>query len=780
MFNSKAEKIKPVYPLRITLPPHEKVLFSYQHDDKTLTPLITKVESPYTIYNLIPDRFIESGKPIEEILSTITALKQSPLQIQEKRLKINQFQPIYYEIFYKNRQIYFNYAIPEQYEKIITNKINSIFKTATLKKIDDYFNLFQDKYYCEYKQTEHFMYSLNTDYRENGFIEALLSMTQNLQDNDELLLQIGVIPCSPEWKTEWQTAYDKVKQGKTLSINHSLPLVLADKLFSMADGTMHIVDMLMNEKTTSKDKKEIDLDVRLKERKYRRMNTQKVNYNGYQVQIKLFSTSYERSYYYGKLFNTIFNLLDAEQEIKFVKCKPNNNKERKFEFQINKNIFSTKELSIFMQMPNRRMQIEYRMNMKSIENRETSLPTILNKGYIPIGVNTYKGEKQTAYFPSDKNVITLPKIVMGSMGSGKTEFTKNFAIKASKHGDSIIYFDFVKNCEASEEIAKHINCIKFDLSQDIHKFALAYPEIEPDENKPWARLKTANILSRQTEFLINSLTVEPLTARMSRYLDSACKIVYVHKGSKINDVLDVLTNHIKRQEFIEKSLQTGCFTESDSEILDLISLNEKDKKGNVTGTNDGKIEGILDRINVILKDLYLRTMMKAELNYEINFRKFMDEGKSIIIQLPEHTFTNKTIKDTIITYFMSRIWLSALQRNNDSKVCHIITDEIHQAPTCCNLLSSIIVEGRKFGIDFYFTTHYLKQFKTLLDAIKSAGTSYMLLAGTEKENFTLLKEELMPYDIEDGLELEPFTSLNLINCKNKYVRFISKLPSPIK
>ena len=56
----------------------------------------------------------------------------------------------------------------------------------------------------------------------------------------------------------------------------------------------------------------------------------------------------------------------------------------------------------------------------------------------------------------------------------------------------------------------------------------------------------------------------------------------------------------------------------------------------------------------------------------------------------------------------------------------------------------------------------------------------MLLAGTEKENFTLLKEELMPYDIEDGLELESFTSLNLINCKNKYIRFISKLPPPIK
>lgn len=765
--------------LRTEIPNNEKIIFCYEHDDKTITPLITKIESPYVVYNLIPDRFIESGKQIEEILTTITALRHSPIQIHDKRLKINQFQPIYYEIHYKNNQIYFNYAIPQQYEKILTNKINAIFRTATLKKIDDYFAVFNNKYYCEYRQQEHFVYSLNTDYRENGFIEALLSMTKNIQDGDELLLQIGIVPCSQEWKTQWQNAYDKIREGKKLSINHSIPLAVMDGLASFVDGTLSIVDMLLNE-STSKNKKEVDLENKLEERRYRRMNTQKVNYDGYQAQIKLFCTSYERSYYYGKLFNSIFNILDADQQIRFVKCKPYNDNKRKFDFQINKNIFSTKELSIFMQMPNRRMQIEYRMNMKSIKNRETSLPAILNKGYIPIGVNTYKGEKQTAYFPMDKNVISLPKIVIGSMGSGKSEYTKNFAIHAAKHGDSVVYFDYIKNCEASEEISKYINCVKYDLSKEVNKFALAYPEIQPNEESSWERLKTANILSRQTEFLINSLTVEPLTARMNRYLDAACKVVYIHRGTKIYDVLNVLTNHVVRQDFIEKSLQANCFSLQDTEILDLLSLNEKDRKGDVIGTNDGKIEGILDRINVILKDLYLRTMMKTEINYDINFQKFMDEGKSVIIQLPEHTFTNKTIKDTIITYFMGRIWLSALQRKNPSKICHIITDEIHQAPTCCNLLSGIIVEGRKFGIDFYFTTHYLKQFKTLLDAIKSAGTSYMLLAGTEKENFTLLKEELMPYDIEDGLELEPFTSLNLINCKNKYVKFISKLPSPIK
>lgn len=214
--------------------------------------------------------------------------------------------------------------------------------------------------------------------------------------------------------------------------------------------------------------------------------------------------------------------------------------------------------------------------------------------------------------------------------------------------------------------------------------------------------------------------------------------------------------------------------------MDLLSLNDIDNKGNVVGTRDSKIDGILDRANTLLKDLYLRSMMKTEINYDINFTKWIDEGKTIIIQIPEHTFTNKQIKDTLVTYFMGRIWLSALQRKNPSKVCHVITDEIHQVPVCTSLLTNIITEGRKFGICFYFTIHFLKQFKGLLDAVKSSGASYMLLTGTEKENFNMLQEELQPFIIDDLLGMKPYHSLNYVNYNNQYVKYISKLPEMVK
>jgi hypothetical protein len=62
----------------------------------------------------------------------------------------------------------------------------------------------------------------------------------------------------------------------------------------------------------------------------------------------------------------------------------------------------------------------------------------------------------------------------------------------------------------------------------------------------------------------------------------------------------------------------------------------------------------------------------------------------------------------------------------------------------------------------------------------SAGSSYGLLAGTEKENLIVLKNEMKPFTVEEGLNLKPFHSINIINYGNQYAKFISKLPPPIK
>lgn len=158
--------------------------------------------------------------------------------------------------------------------------------------------------------------------------------------------------------------------------------------------------------------------------------------------------------------------------------------------------------------------------------------------------------------------------------------------------------------------------------------------------------------------------------------------------------------------------------------------------------------------------------------------KYIEEGKSIFILIPQTKFPNPIIRDILTTFFISRLWLTVQLRTNnkDARLCNVIFDEVHQVPTTARFLSNHITEFRRHRLGLMLSCHFLKQLKDLLTALKSSGASYILIAGTEKENLEALKQELEPFSVEEGLKLKPYTSLNIVNYGNQYAKFITKLP----
>ena len=150
--------------------------------------------------------------------------------------------------------------------------------------------------------------------------------------------------------------------------------------------------------------------------------------------------------------------------------------------------------------------------------------------------------------------------------------------------------------------------------------------------------------------------------------------------------------------------------------------------------------------------------------------------------MPESAFKKKWVRDVLVTYFMSRVWLATLIRSKEKKpkITHLVTDEIHQVPTAAKLVAETITEGRKHGIDYYFTCQFLKQFKELLDGMEGAGASYMLLAGTHKKNFIALKEECGEFTLEELMKMKKFHSFNIIQTSEGTKNFISELPVPLE
>lgn len=171
-------------------------------------------------------------------------------------------------------------------------------------------------------------------------------------------------------------------------------------------------------------------------------------------------------------------------------------------------------------------------------------------------------------------------------------------------------------------------------------------------------------------------------------------------------------------------------------------------------------------------------MLGAEINKDDNLTKWIEEGKSIFIHIPQTKFPNQNTRDILTTFFISRIWLAVQLRENnkDARLCNVIFDEVHQVPTTARFLSNHITEFRRHRLGLILSCHYLKQMRELLIALKSSGASYVLIAGTEKENLETLREEILPFTIEEGMKLKPHTSINVVNYGNQYAKFITSLP----
>lgn len=258
-------------------------------------------------------------------------------------------------------------------------------------------------------------------------------------------------------------------------------------------------------------------------------------------------------------------------------------------------------------------------------------------------------------------------------------------------------------------------------------------------------------------------------------------VVFIHPGKTIDDVFQVLRKWQVRNEYIRLAKYSGCYKDDDEIFYDLEELHDRDKDGRIIDTRENLIIGILNRITVFNKNIYVKAMLKAAPNNDIDFAKYIEQGKTVLVRIPQTIFPDPQIRDTLATYFISRIWLAVqLRQQENNRLSHLVIDEVHQIPTTANLIKDHITEFRRHRLGTLFTVHYLKQFKALLDAVKSAGASYMLLAGTEKENLRALEEEIKPFTIGEGLNLKPFHSLNIINFGNQYAKFISKLPLPLK
>ena len=489
-----------------------------------------------------------------------------------------------------------------------------------------------------------------------------------------------------------------------------------------------------------------------------------------------------------------FSALDGDNEL-----KPKNiNIKRKIDLDktklpIGSNDMTVEEAGCLISQCGKELIKKYKIEANSIHEEE--VPDVCKEGYIRTGTATKNGKIYKAHLNPNPDQDTGLAIT-GKQGSGKTEELKNYSYDCINHDDSIVILDYIGNNDLASTIQQIVPADKLilkDLSKVECMESIAYNEkCYTDEMDLMDKLDVISEKSQLITQLINSFNFgQDLTSAMRRFFVSAAIVTYsVNQHASFRDIIDCLEFYDTRMNLIS-SIPEEFKTFCDKHIRNLLKLNDKHTKGDMKGEDNGetceaKIDRILDRISVMAESPRLEYMLQKNVLDNINFEECFNEGKVIIIKMRQDKFGSEHMKNMLTLYFTTRIWEACVNRYSKSngeelRRVHFIIDEPHQVPVVTNYLKPLLTQMRKYRLKPVFATQSLLQLEHILDDLKGAGFSYMLLAGSDKVNYKLLSEELSPFEVEDLLTLERFHSLNLVpNEKGVLTPFITKLPSKIK
>ena len=767
---------------------------------------------PFTIYKIVPDYNLTNNNNIA-LVNVFSSIYKTPRQRFSFNKGYELPNQVYFDIVFKKKQANFYISVKEEYEELIKNKMDTIWNNAEISKVDDIDKMsFKNTEVCELILKDYNFKSLSVSRGDLYPLTNMMGILKMLNEEETVRINIAIEPTKrSNWVDIAKDEYKQYESGKIVNNDGNKKDELIKLGFTGAEAIVNLyieMRLLLLESVLgiiSSDKEEDKININLKidsleeikkANKYSGLSSE-TNYKMisevFKVRISILSSSLDNSRAKLNMLSVANSYKDLNSDNSLV-VKLLSKKEQENLFNdVMENyikpskhcILSDKEVSKLIQLPQKDLQNEYKI--QSIDTREIDIPEQLKDGLVRIGIAEKQGKKITTYWSKDKNVMALAKVFIGPQNSGKTTAVKRTVKDCYKAGYSNIVIDFIENCQTSKEIEEVIDTkdkIILELGNKDYIPALAYNEVSnliTENMDSWDRINYANLISEQVEYLINAITdtgTGELTAPMIRYLHAASMITFIKPGATINDVFLVLRRWDKRNEAIRYAKYSGCFEKDDDIFYDLEELHERDKEGKIIGTRENLIIGILNRIVILQKNPFIKAMLGAEINKDDNLTKWIEEGKSIFIHIPQTKFPNQNTRDILTTFFISRIWLAVQLRENnkDARLCNVIFDEVHQVPTTARFLSNHITEFRRHRLGLVLSCHYLKQMRELLIALKSSGASYVLIAGTEKENLETLREEILPFTIEEGMKLKPHTSINVVNYGNQYAKFITSLP----
>ncbi|AIY82200.1 hypothetical protein U728_3781 (plasmid) [Clostridium botulinum 202F] len=751
------------------------------------------INPTYTYIQIVPHRSIRNynSSNIAKAISHTYKSINKRVHKEQKKIFIETNFKISYIIDIEKNNANFYFLVPVIYKSIILEKISEIWSKATIKEVEDIptFSVNSTTYSLNYKKDD--ALSLNVNKTNNEPLNSILNVMDIMQDTDRLRIAYNFMPIRQiGWKERYEEMENKVKNNKPLekkitSFEYILKAILGTVLTTL-DCILEVLQDFTGG-NTNKDNESLYKNVMsiIGQQNDTSKNTKKkkeatiIN-----TQIAVISDSIDKTRQENNALSICqsYNVLSEDNELIYKKVKKTINIED-YDYKIDINMCSSDECQNFIQIPADHLLKDFKIN--HIETTETPIPVELLEGTMCIGSNICKGKSSKAYLSTDKDFRNLTLCAIAPTRSGKTTLLKHLVKDSIDNNECSIIFDFCGECEFSNDVSYaidkkkilNIDCSNFDELQ-----GLGFNEIFADSNNTFEVYKSAKMQTAQLVNFINSINIDnELEPRMNRYLKASSLVVFISNGS-IKDVFNVLEDYKIRRQFIDK-IQSTQRSNLEEYVLALQELDDwcKTKEPQVVGTKVSYIQGILNRLDVIKSNVYMELMLKKDCSNNINLVQEMQKNQLICLKMKETMFSTDEEKDVYCTYWINKIWGALQQRHSilkeeDRVKVNLFFDELYQVPCCQTFLKIKLNQIAKKTAKSIISCHSLEQIKYIRPELKSANTSYMLIAGCNKDNYLELKQELEPFELDDLLNLKRYYSLNLIKCNDGYAKFITKLP----
>ena len=763
-----------------------------------ISKLIEIKRAEYVTVQLIPTKSNRnnSTSSIATLINSMYVKVNKLISIENKKLILKTTLKASYYIHITKKDVTFYFIIPKVHFMKFKSKFTEVWKNIEIREVD---SIPIDPNECTKYQLKYSMndsLSLSVDKRNNELLTSNMSVLEVLEENECVGIFYNFIPTSEQesnyFKITYKEAIERYKKGENLKKSKNiidLGVITLKFLVSFLD------DLVNSILSTSKPRQQLFISTN----KETSPSTNKKAKNDICKTQAIILSKSDKKEREKQLVMSACNSFDEVTEDNRLVGKKINKKINIYSTIINEvgiNMTSEDECNNFIALPGATLLDQYK-NIEHKQTRENPVPEELREGIVNLGEVKYKDNKECGYLSNDKSLQSLPLAIMGGSRSGKSTFSINMCKNIIDAGEGLIVIDFIKNTELAEQI-KSITpasrLVEIDLSNPKSIQSLAYNEIKIKEgmNKDDI-LKIARMQANYVLQLVNTMNNDDkqLAPKMRKYLGAASRVAFCSEGSSMKNILNILQNHTVRHEFIDKLSDELKIDLEDS----IIALEELDDYSKVTkdnpipvicGTKDNKIEGIIDRIDLLRENLVIDSMLSKDPKDNINFVEVMEEGKVVLIRMRDIDFDDDISIDILTTFFIQKIWIATKVRGTMHEHpgrCTVLIDEVFQSPTAQKLLTKQFVQSAKFGLKFVLTLHYMDQLsKEAQAALKNSNASYMLISGVDKKAFEALEEEfnVHGYCLDDLLNLKQYHSLNLIKSKDGYESFITHLPPELK